>query len=128
MSEQNDLKFTKTHEWIREKNGEYIVGITDHAQHLLGDLVFVELPEIGQEINQGREFGVVESVKAASDIYAPISGTVTDINDAIKRDPSIVNQDAWDAGWLIKIQAKDPNQINTLLNETQYNHEIAGEH
>ncbi len=128
MTDNSSIKFSKTHEWLRQDGNELVMGITDHAQHLLGDLVFIELPDVGREINQGDECGVVESVKAASDIYAPVSGTVVAINDAVKRDPSLVNQDPLNAGWLIKIKANDPSEINLLLNKTQYDNEIAQDH
>lgn len=128
MSEASSIKFSKTHEWLREEGQELVMGITDHAQHLLGDLVFIELPEIGREINQGDECGVVESVKAASDIYAPISGTVIAINEAVKRDPSLVNQDPLNTGWLIKIKANNPSDMSSLLTKTQYDNEIAQDH
>ena len=128
MTDNASIKFSKTHEWLRQDGNELVMGITDHAQHLLGDLVFIELPDVGREINKGSECGVVESVKAASDIYAPVSGTVVAINDAVKRDPSLVNQDPLNAGWLIKIKANDPSEINLLLNKTQYDNEIAQDH
>lgn len=124
----NDLKFTSTHEWLREEHNEVTIGITDHAQQLLGDMVFVELPEIGDEINAGDELGVVESVKAASDFYAPISGVVTAINEAVIENPALVNTEPYTAGWLVKLQPKDLNELNNLLNATQYQNETAEEH
>lgn len=119
-----DLKFTHTHEWLREDNNEVVVGITEHAQQLLGDMVFVELPEEGDEVNVGDELGVVESVKAASDFYAPISGVVIAVNQAVSDNPSLVNNDPYGAGWLVKIQASNPSEINTLLTVEQYENEI----
>ena len=128
MIDSKSIKFSKTHEWARQDEDELVIGITNHAQHLLGDLVFIELPEVGREIEQGAEFGVVESVKAASDIYAPLSGTITAINDAVKRDPSLVNQDPLGAGWLVKLKARDLTDLQGLLDSAQYEAEIAKDH
>lgn len=123
----NDLKFTATHEWVKSGSDEVTVGITDHAQQLLGDMVFVEMPELGDAVNAGQELGVVESVKAASDFYAPISGVVIAVNDAVVANPAIVNTDPYIAGWLVKIKPSNPNEINELLNADQYQNEIAEE-
>ncbi|MBL7481445.1 glycine cleavage system protein GcvH [Legionella bononiensis] len=123
----NDLKFTATHEWLKSGQDEVTVGITDHAQELLGDMVFVEMPEIGDEVIAGQELGVVESVKAASDFYAPISGVVTAVNDAVVENPAIVNTDPYIAGWLVKLKPSNPNEINELLSADQYQNEIAEE-
>jgi glycine cleavage system H protein len=122
------MKFTQTHEWIRTTETPVVIGITDHAQTLLGDLVFIELPEIGQEVKTGDELGVIESVKAASDFYAPISGTVVAINDQLKDNPELVNNDAEGAGWLLKIESNNPEELETLLDATQYESIIAEEH
>lgn len=124
----NDLKFTSTHEWLREEQNEVTIGITDHAQQLLGDMVFVELPEVGDEIHAGDELGVVESVKAASDFYAPISGVITAINDAVVENPAIVNTDPYAAGWLVKLKPNHPEEIEQLLSAAQYQNETAEEH
>lgn len=123
----NDLKFTATHEWLKAEQEEVTVGITDHAQQLLGDMVFVELPEIGDVVHAGDELGVVESVKAASDFYAPVSGVVTAVNDAVAENPAIVNTDPYTAGWLVKIKPSHLNEINDLLTADQYQNEIAEE-
>ncbi|KTD34622.1 glycine cleavage system H protein [Legionella moravica] len=123
----NDLKFTATHEWLKSGQDEVTVGITDHAQQLLGDMVFVELPEIGDEVSAGQELGVVESVKAASDFYAPISGVVTAVNDSVVENPAIVNTDPYIAGWLVKLKPSNLNEINELLSADQYQNEIAEE-
>lgn len=123
----NDLRFTKTHEWLKPGQDEVTVGITDHAQQLLGDMVFVEMPEIGDEVHAGDELGVVESVKAASDFYAPISGIVTAVNDAVVENPAIVNNDPYVAGWLVKLKPNHANDIDQLLTDDQYQHEIAEE-
>lgn len=121
----NDLKYTKTHEWLKEEHDEVIIGITDHAQQLLGDMVFVELPEVGDTVEAGDELGVVESVKAASDFYAPVAGTVTAINEAVVAEPAIVNSDPFQAGWLVKLKPSHPHELNTLLTSEQYQTEIA---
>lgn len=122
------MKFTQTHEWINTNETPVVIGITNHAQSLLGDLVFIELPELGTEVKIGDELGVIESVKAASDFYAPISGTVVAINDQLKDNPEIVNHDAEGAGWLLKLQANNPDEIEALLDAAQYESIIAEEH
>ena len=104
MNDKN-LKFTTTHEWLDSTGTEMKIGITEHAQELLGDMVFVELPEVGKEVMAGDELGVVESVKAASDFYAPISGVVVAINNVVNENPALVNSDPYGAGWLVKIKA-----------------------
>ena len=106
MSElPGDLLYTSEHEWLRrEEDGTVTVGITDHAQSALGDLVYVELPEIGQEVESGGDMAVVESVKAASDVYAPIDGSVVEINDALSDDPETINSDPYGEGWIVKLE------------------------
>ena len=106
MSElPGDLKYTKEHEWLRqEEDGSVTIGITDHAQSALGDLVYVELPEVGQDVENGGEMAVVESVKAASDVYAPISGTVVEINEGLADDPEKINADPYGDGWIVRLQ------------------------
>src|SRR3989338_8117350 len=99
-----ELRFTSTNEWLKQQEDEVVVGITDHAQQLLGDMVFVELPEVGDQVNAGDELGVVESVKAASDFYAPISGVVTAVNQQVSDNPAIVNNDPYDTGWLVRMK------------------------
>lgn len=123
----NDMKFTLTHEWLKKGQDEVTVGITDHAQQLLGDMVYVELPEIGDVVKAGEELGVVESVKAASDFYAPISGVVTAINEAVAENPALVNSAPYSEGWLVKIKPSHLNEIDSLLNDDQYQNEIAEE-
>ncbi|KTC86980.1 glycine cleavage system protein GcvH [Legionella brunensis] len=123
-----DLKFTKTHEWLRAEDNDFTVGITEHAQELLGDMVFVELPEEGDEVRVGDEIGVVESVKAASDFYAPISGVIVAINQEVSENPALVNKDPYGAGWLVKIKAHNTSEINDLLNAEQYQNEIKEDH
>lgn len=124
----NDLKFTATHEWLYQDEDEVTIGITDHAQELLGDMVYVELPEIGDIIKAGEELGVVESVKAASDFYAPISGTVTAINEDVLKNPALVNTDPYKAGWLVKLKPERLDEINNLLDFDQYQSERAEDH
>ena len=115
-----DLKYTDEHEWVRtEADGTVSVGITDHAQATLGDIVFLELPEVGKEIKAGDAVGVVESVKAASDIYAPVTGQIVAVNEAIVDAPDEVNSDAY-AGWLFKVKLADPASIDSLLDAAAY--------
>lgn len=121
----DDLKFTHTHEWLQDKNDELIMGITEHAQQLLGDMVFIEMPKPGDEVKAGDELGVVESVKAASDFYAPISGIILEVNQEACNNPALVNTDPYGAGWLVKIQASNPDEIQDLLTIEEYENEIA---
>ncbi len=115
-----DLKYTDEHEWIKaEADGTVSVGITDHAQATLGDIVFLELPEVGKEIKAGDAVGVVESVKAASDIYAPVTGEIVAVNEAIVDAPDEVNSDAY-AGWLFKVKLADPASLDSLLDAAAY--------
>ncbi|MGV7960568.1 glycine cleavage system protein GcvH [Photorhabdus tasmaniensis] len=116
-----ELKYAESHEWVRaEGNGEYTVGITEHAQELLGDMVFVDLPEVGNEFNFGDECAVVESVKAASDIYAPLSGEVIAVNEALGEAPELVNGDSYNKGWLFRIKASDESEFANLLDAAGY--------
>jgi glycine cleavage system H protein len=129
MSElPGDLLYTSEHEWLRkEDDGSVTIGITDHAQSALGDLVFVELPEIGQELESGGEMAVVESVKAASDVYAPVSGTVLDVNSVLVDDPEKINADPYGEGWMVRMQpaededgdTMDPDAYQDLLDELE---------
>ena len=123
-----NLKFTETHEWIDSTDDDMIIGITNHAQALLGDMVFVELPQVGDEIHAGDELGVLESVKAASDFYAPISGVVTEVNQQVNENPALVNGDPYGAGWLVKMRANDIEELNTLLDDEEYKNEIDKDH
>jgi len=122
MSEvQEGLKYAKSHEWIRaEGDGVVTIGITAHAQELLGDMVFIELPEIDAELDSEEECAVVESVKAASDIYAPVSGMVTEVNDAVVDAPELVNQDPYGDGWLFKLKLADQAEYDALLDVNEY--------
>jgi len=122
MSEiPGDLKFMKSHEWVRlEGDGKATFGISDHAQELLGDLVYVELPSVGDHLETGNTCAVVESVKAASDVYAPLTGTVIAVNSALTDAPEIINEDAYGEGWLFVIEIEDPDEINELLSPDDY--------
>ena len=123
-----DLKFTRTHEWLKTEDGNAVMGITDHAQALLGDMVYIEMPKEGQEVHAGEEIGVVESVKAASDFYAPISGVVVAVNQTACDNPSIVNQDPYGDGWLVKIRVKNWDESQELLTAEEYEQAIAKDH
>ena len=120
MNVPGNLKYTASHEWIRsEPDGTVTIGITDHAQSALGDLVFVELPAVGRKLAAGEACAVVESVKAASDVYAPLAGDVVAINDAVTSSPELVNQDAY-AAWLFRMRPSDTNALATLLDAAAY--------
>ncbi|MBW8310628.1 MAG: glycine cleavage system protein GcvH [Rhizobium sp.] len=122
MSEiPGDLKFLKSHEWARvEDNGRITVGISDHAQGLLGDLVYVELPNVGDSVEQGAATAVVESVKAASDVYSPVSGKVVEVNSALSDKPETINEDAFGEGWIFVIEPSEPEQLKELLSPDDY--------
>jgi glycine cleavage system H protein len=129
MSEiPGDLKFLKSHEWVRaEGNGKATVGISDHAQGLLGDLVYVELPNVGDVIEAGNSCAVVESVKAASDVYAPVGGKVIEVNEALADKPETINEDAYGDGWLFVIEMDDAEQLNELLGPDDYAEQLEGD-
>jgi len=112
--------FTKDHEWVRVEGSNAIVGISSHAQEQLGDIVFVEVPEAGRKVTKGQEAAVVESVKAASDVYSPISGTVIEGNPALADDPAIINNDPEGAGWFFKLEVTDPSEFEGLMDEAAY--------
>jgi glycine cleavage system H protein len=122
MSEiPGDLKFLKSHEWARvEGDGKVTIGISDHAQGLLGDLGYVELPSVGDRVEAGTACAVVESVKAASDVYSPVTGKVVDVNAALSDKPETINEDAYGDGWIFVIEAEEPEQINELLDPDAY--------
>ena len=129
MSEiPGDLKFLKSHEWARvEGNGRVTVGISDHAQGLLGDLVYVELPNVGDSVEAGNAVAVVESVKAASDVYSPLSGKVVEVNSALADKPETINEDAYGEGWLFVLESSDAAQLAELLSPDDYAELIEGE-
>lgn len=114
------VKFSKDHEWVKADGDVYIVGISEHAAEQLGDVVFVELPEVGKSYSRGDEMAVVESVKAASDVYAPISGEVVEVNNAIVDEPAKVNEDPAGAAWFVKLKASDPSELDALMDEAAY--------
>lgn len=115
-----ELKFTKEHEWVRLEGDCVVVGITDHAQNALGDVVFVDLPEVGREVAAGEACAVVESVKAASDVYAPIAGRVVEVNSALAEDPGLINRDPTGEGWFFKLDPKDLSELDGLMDEAAY--------
>lgn len=115
-----DLRYSETHEWIKSDGDHLLVGITDHAQQLLGDIVFVELPEVGTALNKGEEFGVIESVKAASDLYMPVSGEVVEVNQALTDTPDQVNQSPYESGWLIKLRLEKDDELRQLQSAEAY--------
>ena len=122
MSElPGDLYYTKDHEWLRpEEDGSYVVGITEYAQAALGDLVYVELPDVGQELGEGDEMAVVESVKAASDVYAPIAGTVQAVNEELADDPESINNDPFGDGWIVRMTPADGVNLDDMMNPNAY--------
>src|SRR6266567_6001185 len=126
MSYPTDLKYTKEHEWIKVNGSSATIGITDYAQESLGDIVFVDLPKTGSEITAGKTFGTVESVKAVSDLYAPASGTVTDVNGELATAPEKINKDAHIA-WIMKIKLKNPGELSSLLAAADYEKFVAEE-
>jgi glycine cleavage system H protein len=126
MGYPSDRKYTKQHEWIQASGNTATVGITDHAQEELGDIVFVELPKVGAEVAAGKTFGSVESVKAVSDLYSPASGTVTEINDVLTTSPENVNKDAH-GSWMMKITLKNPGELDALLSSADYEKFVAEE-
>lgn len=115
-----ELGYTKSHEWVRISGDEATIGITDHAQEALNDIVFVELPTVGKHFEAGQEFGVVESVKSVSDLYMPIAGTITAVNTSLDNSPETLNKDPYGQGWLLKIKAKDPADAKKLLSAKDY--------
>ncbi len=115
-----ELKFTKDHEWVRLDGDGAVIGITDHAQTALGDVVFVDLPEIGREVAAGEAIAVVESVKAASDVYAPIAGRIVEVNSALGEDPGLVNRAPTGEGWFFRIEPRDTAEVAALLDEAAY--------
>ena len=122
MSENpGELKYVETHEWVREDaDGTVIVGITDYAQGALGDEVYVQLPEVDSEVEMGDEVAVVESVKAASDIYAPLSGTITEVNESLESNPELVNTDPYRDGWFFRLKLRDVEELSSLMDSESY--------
>lgn len=120
------IKFSKDHEWVRVEGSGAVVGISDYAQTQLGDIVYVELPAVGRKLEQGKEVAVVESVKAASEIYAPVSGEVTAVNSELAGEPGKINSDPLGAGWLFKMSLASPKELDGLMDEAQYQAYVAG--
>jgi glycine cleavage system H protein len=123
---KDDLKYTKEHEWIRLTGDIATMGITDYAQKELGDVVFVELPEVGREVEQMKSFGTIEAVKAVSDIFSPVSGKVTEINTQLSSQSNLINSDPYGEGWIIRIKIKNPKEIDTLLSPAEYRKLVGG--
>jgi len=124
MNVPADLRYAKTHEWIRQEGDVVTIGITDHAQAELTDIVYAEPPKVGAEVKAGATAAVVESVKAASDIYSPLSGVVSEVNDALTSNPALLNTDPFGQGWIFKIKASDPSEIDALLTPESYTAQI----
>jgi glycine cleavage system H protein len=122
-----NCRYRSSHEYARKDGGEIVVGISDHAQEALGDIVFVEMAEPGKKVAQGEPLGVIESVKAASDIYAPVSGTIAAVNPALQGDPALVNKDCYGAGWLLRLSPSDPAEWDGLLDAAAYEKECGKE-
>jgi glycine cleavage system H protein len=124
MNVPADLRYAKTHEWIRQEGDTFTVGITDHAQAELTDIVYAEPPKVGAEVKAGATSAVVESVKAASDIYSPLSGSVTEVNAELSANPALLNTDPFGAGWIYKLKAFNPAEVETLLSPEAYSAQI----
>ena len=120
MEFPEDLKYTKEHEWARLENGVVVIGVTDYAQENLGEVVYVELPEEGAKVSRAEAFGVIESTKAVSDLYAPVSGTVVEVNDTLLDSPELINEDPYEDGWMIRIEMSDPREMAELLDASAY--------
>ena len=120
MSLPQDLKYTKEHEWLKIDGDTATIGITDHAQGELGDIIFIEFPEIGQEIEMDEPIGTIEAVKTVADLFGPINGCVTEINESLEDNPEHVNEDAYGSGWILKMAISDPSELDALLSATQY--------
>ncbi len=127
MSYPEDLRYTKEHEWVRVEAGVGTIGITDHAQKELGDIVYVDLPKVGAHIEQGKSLGSVESVKAVSDIYSPVSGEVAEVNETLAQAPERLNQDPYGAAWLVKLRMTAPDEAKRLLSAADYQAYVGAE-
>jgi glycine cleavage system H protein len=125
VSAPTDLRYTRDHEWVRVDGDEATVGITQYAADQLGDIVFVELPDTGREVEEAKPFGVVESVKAVSDLFAPLTGTVTSANDALAANPELVNSDPYGDGWMVKLRVSDASEMDDLLDGPAYDDLVA---
>lgn len=127
MSYPDSYRYTKEHEWVHVDGDHGIVGITDHAQHELGDIVFVDLPKVGAKVTKGQSFGSVESVKAVSDVYSPVSGEVSEINESLSKNPEKLNEDPQGEAWLIKVKLADSREINELMSAADYQRYVGAE-
>lgn len=127
MTSPEGLKFTKTHEWVKLEGDIVTIGMTDHAQSELGDITYLELPDVGGSVSAAEPFGVVESVKAASDIYAPVTGEVVERNESVVEAPDVVNASPYDKAWLIKVRVSDPSQVEKLLDSAAYDQLLKSE-
>jgi len=127
MTIPKDLFFTENHEWISVDGKEAVVGISEHAQDELGDIVFVELPSVEEELDQFEEFGVIESVKAVSDVFMPVSGIIVEVNEDLMDQPELINEDPYGSGWLIKVEVKDKSDLEELMDSAEYKAFIEGE-
>ncbi len=122
------LKFTDSHEWVRDNgDGTATIGISEHAQEMLGDVVFVDLPEVDSEIEAGDNFSLVESVKAASDIYAPVTGVIIEVNEDLEDSPELINEEPYEGGWIVKVKLADPEELNDLKDADEYHASIEEE-
>ena len=128
MASPADNKYTKDHEWVRLEGDTALVGITDYAQSELGDVVFVDLPEVGTQVKQGETFGVVESVKAASDLFAPVSGEVLEVNTALQDAPELVNQEPYAGGWMLKVRPSDLGELDNIMDAAAYDDHVKSLH
>ena len=125
MAYPDDLRYSKEHEWVRTDDGNATIGITSFAADELGDIVFIELPEVGGRLTQFGTFGVVESVKAVSDLYSPVSGTVVEVNEALRETPELLNSDPFREGWIARVELGDPSELETLMDAAGYEAETA---
>ena len=124
----SELKYATSHEWVRDEgDGTFTVGITEHAQELLGDMVFVELPEVGDEVDAGEDCAVAESVKAASDIYSPVTGEIVEINEELEDSPELINEEPYEGGWIVKVKLSNPSELDDLKDAEEYLNSIEEE-
>ena len=124
MNTPNDIKYTKEHEWVSLDGETATIGITDYAQSQLGDIVFVEFPDINSEINQNETFGVIEAVKTVADLFAPVSGEIIEVNSSLEDSPNFINSDPYGSGWIIKIKINEPNEYNGLMSSDDYEEHV----
>ncbi len=120
MAEEENVRYTEDHDWVRKEGHQVTIGITDHAQNELGDIVFVELPDVGDEFGKGEEMVVIESVKSVSEVEAPVDGTIEDVNESLEGEPEKINESPTEDGWLVKLDLKDEEQFDSLLDSSEY--------